>query len=144
MKTPAQWEQPPCYQTARVFSPYLRWGVISSVAALSRLITSPVRRSPVGVTAQEEDPRVLLICLRHSLVPLDRRKVTTHNTQVLERVWCTVLEYLHYLRLYTLMPIYFSIKKSVYEKHIDTQQLVLTPPGAAATLKCFLLVISII
>lgn len=61
----AHWELLPCYQMVHVFSPYLQWGIISSVAALSHLITSSVRRSSLAVTAQEEEPCVLLIWLRH-------------------------------------------------------------------------------
>lgn len=61
-----QWEPLLHYQTVHVSSPYLQWGVISSVAALSHLITSSVRRSSVALTALEEDPCVLLIWFRHT------------------------------------------------------------------------------
>lgn len=51
----AQWKALSRYQTERVFSPYSRRAVVSSVATLSHLITSSVKRSSAAVTAAQEN-----------------------------------------------------------------------------------------
>lgn len=71
-----------CYQMVHVLRTYLHWGVVSSVAALSRLMTSSVRRSSVAITAGEENQWVFPQTYTGSF-PLKKRKVTKHNTQIL-------------------------------------------------------------
>lgn len=69
LKAHAQWEQPSCWQTMHVFSPYFRWGVVSGVVSLSHLITSSVKRSSAAVMARKENPCVLLMFLWHIQAP---------------------------------------------------------------------------